>query len=45
MNIAFKEELLKSEKDIKDADQFRAVYPIDEHEIMEIKKMIRRLRL
>lgn len=47
MNVAFKEELLRSEKDIKDAEHLRKVYPemIDEKEINVIKKMIRRLRL
>ncbi len=47
MNIAFKEELLKSEKDIKDAEHLRNIYPelIDEDEIHKIKKKIRELRL
>ena len=47
MNIAFKEELLKSDKDLEDAKHLRIVYgkDIDETEINEIKKMIRRLRL
>lgn len=47
MNIAFKEELLKSDKDIKDAEHLRKVYPelINESEIRELKKIIRRLRL
>jgi hypothetical protein len=47
MNIAFKEELLKSDKDIKDAEHLRKVYPelINESEIKELKKIIRRLRL
>jgi len=47
MNIAFKEELLKSDKDLKDAEHLRKIYPemVNEHEIREIKKMIRRLRL
>lgn len=46
MNIAFKEEALKSEKDLKDAEHLRTVYAemVDEHEILEIKKMIRELR-
>ena len=46
-NIAFKEELLKSDKDIEDAKHLRIVYSdeIDENEINEIKKMIRVLRL
>lgn len=47
MNIAFKEEALKSEKDLKDAEHLRKIYPemVDEAEINEIKKMIRRYRL
>ena len=47
MNIAFKEELLKSEKDLKDAEHLRKVYPenINEDEINKIKQMIQRLRL
>jgi hypothetical protein len=47
MNVAFKEELLKSEKDLKDAEHLRKIYPelIDEREIKEIKSLIRRLRL
>lgn len=47
MNIAFKEEALKSDKDLKDAEHLRKVYAemVDEHEILEIKKMIRKLRL
>jgi hypothetical protein len=47
MNIAFKEELLKSDKDLKDAEHLRKIYPefIDESEILNIKKMIRRIRL
>lgn len=47
MNIAFKEEALKSDKDLKDAEHLRTVYSemVDEHEILEIKKMIRKLRL
>ena len=47
MNVAFKEELLKSDKDLKDARHLRAVYPelIDEREIAMIKKMIRDMRL
>lgn len=46
MNIAFKEEALKSDKDLKDAEHLRKVYAemIDEQEISEIKKMIRGLR-
>jgi hypothetical protein len=47
MNIAFKEELLKSNKDIKDAEHLRKIYPelVNENEIKEIKKLIKRLRL
>jgi hypothetical protein len=47
MNIAFKEELLKSEKDMEDARHLRIVYgtKINEAEIKKIKQMIRRLRL
>lgn len=47
MNIAFKEELLKSEKDIEDVDHLRLVYgdKIDEQEIEKIKSMIRRFKL
>lgn len=46
-NIAFKEELLKSEKDIEDARHLRIVYEnkIDEKEIERIKMLIRRLRM
>lgn len=47
MNIAFKEELLKSEKDIDDANHLRIIYSdvLDENEIINIKAEIRRLRL
>lgn len=47
VNIAFKEELLKSPKDMEDAKHLRIVYSemVEEREINEIKKMIRRLRL
>ena len=47
MNIAFKEELLKSEKDIDDANHLRIIYSdvLDENEITKIKAKIRRLRL
>lgn len=46
-NIAFKEELLKSDKDLKDAEHLRIVYEkkLNETLINDIKKMIRRLRL
>ncbi|MCK5023384.1 MAG: hypothetical protein KAS04_04380 [Candidatus Aenigmarchaeota archaeon] len=44
MNIAFKEELLKSKKDIEDAQHLRAIYTdsLDEEEIEKIKHEIRR---
>ena len=47
MNIAFKEELLKSDKDLKDAEHLRKVYPelADEREILRLKVLIRRIRL
>lgn len=47
MNIAFKEELLMSKKDIEDANHLRIIYSdeIDENEIKKIKAQIRRLRL
>jgi hypothetical protein len=47
MNIAFKEELLKSDKDIEDSIHLRKVYNelIDENEIKKIKQLIKRLRL
>ncbi len=47
INIAFKEELLKSPKDMEDAKHLRIVYSeqIDEQEINHIKKMIKQLRL
>jgi len=47
MNIAFKEELLKSEKDIDDANHLHIIYSdvLDENEIKTIKAQIRRLRL
>lgn len=46
-NIAFKEEYLKSDKDIEDAKHLRIVYTekINEEEIEEIKRLIRKLRL
>ena len=45
-NIAFKEEWLKSDKDIEDAKHLRIVYSdeIDEGEVNKIKKMIRDIR-
>lgn len=47
MNVAFKEELLRSDKDIADARHLRIVYEgkINEEEVHKIKRMIRRLRL
>ena len=47
MNIAFKEELLKSSKDIEDAKYLRLVYKEkrNEKEIDKIKKLIKELRL
>lgn len=46
-NIAFKEELLKTDKDFGDANHLRIVYEgeIDENKISEIKKKIKELRL
>ena len=46
MNIAFKEEYLKSPKDLEDARHLRIVYSedINENEINKIKKMIKKLR-
>ena len=46
-NIAFKEELLKSEKDIEDAKHLRLIYgkELDEGEIQRVKKLIRAYRL
>lgn len=43
-NIAFKEEYLKSPKDLEDAKHLRIVYAemINEGEIKEIKKMLRK---
>lgn len=47
INVAFKEELLKSKKDLEDARHLRIVFKeiVDEKEITEVKKMIRKLRL
>lgn len=47
INLAFKEELLKSPKDLEDARHLRIVYKeeINEQEIKEVKKMIRQFRL
>ncbi len=46
-NIAFKEELLRSEKDLEDAKHLREIYSdkINKDEIEKIKGEIRRLRL
>ena len=46
-NIAFKEEYLKSDKDIEDAKHLRIIYEgkIDEEKIEEIKERIRKLRM
>ena len=47
MNIAFKEEYLKSDKDLEDAKHLRTVYDeiVDEKEIKHIKELIRKWRL
>lgn len=47
MNIAFKEELLKSDKDMEDARHLRIIYKdkTNEKEIENIKKKIKTLRL
>ncbi len=47
MNIAFKEELLKSEKDLEDANHLRIIYndEINEDELEKIKKKINKLRM
>ena len=46
-NIAFKEELSKSDKDMEDAQHLRIIYEnkFDEYKINKIKKKIRELRL
>lgn len=46
MNIAFKEELLRSDKDLEDARHLRSVFrqDIDEKEINKIKSTIQRVR-
>ncbi|MCX6799516.1 MAG: hypothetical protein NTW59_05485 [Candidatus Diapherotrites archaeon] len=46
-NIAFKEELLKSPKDLEDARHLRIIYSekIDEAKISGIKRLIRKFRL
>ena len=47
MNVAFKEEYLKSDKDKEDAKHLRKIYQdqINEDEINKIKEMIKKLRL
>ncbi|PIN88050.1 hypothetical protein COV12_00560 [Candidatus Woesearchaeota archaeon CG10_big_fil_rev_8_21_14_0_10_32_24] len=47
INIAFKEELLKSPKDMEDAKHLRIVFAedVNEGEIYTIKEMIKKLRL
>lgn len=47
MNIAFKEELLASDKDMEDAKHLRIVYTdnISEEKVREIKDKIRRIRM
>ena len=45
MNVAFKEEYLKSPKDLEDAKHLRMVYSIDEKEVEKIKQMLLRFRL
>ena len=47
INVAFKEEYLKSTKDLEDARHLRIVYQemIDEEKIRQFKEMIRRYRL
>ncbi len=46
-NIAFKEELLKSPKDLEDARHLRIIYSekLDEDKVNEIKTLIRKFRL
>jgi len=47
MNVAFKEEYLKSDKDIEDAKHLRVIFRelVDENEVQKIKRLIRELRL
>jgi hypothetical protein len=47
INIAFKEELLKSDKDLEDAKHLRIIYKgkLNDSLINDVKKMIRKLRL
>lgn len=44
MTIAFKEDYLKSDKDLEDARHLRIVFTVDERKINECKKLIRRYR-
>lgn len=47
VNIAFKEELLKSPKDLEDAKHLRIVYSemVNEEEIQRVKQLIKKFRL
>jgi len=47
VNIAFKEQYLKSEKDLEDARYLRMIYPelVDEKEIVKVTTLIKRCRL
>ncbi len=47
VNIAFKEELLKSPKDLEDSRHLRIVYSelVNKEEINNVKEMIKRFRL
>ncbi len=45
MNLAFKEELLKSDKDLKDAEHLRKVYDFNEDKVNSYKELIKRFRL
>jgi hypothetical protein len=45
VNLAFKELLLASEKDLKDAEHLRKVYEVDESEVHKVKALIKRYRL
>ena len=44
MNLAFKEELLKSDKDLKDAEHLRKIYDVHEEKVLEYKELIKRYR-
>ncbi|MGM5484069.1 MAG: hypothetical protein ACQER9_04105 [Nanobdellota archaeon] len=44
MNIAFKEELLKSDKDLKDSEHLRNIYDVNEEEVIKCKNLIKRYR-